>query len=371
MSLSDLLLRNGRARPGAGDAPDAAMEGYLGQVEEVLEDFFVASSTRGRDLTPRFAGLWDALRTTTAGGKRLRPRLVFTAWHGLGGADSTAAARVGAAFEVLHTALIVHDDVVDRDFTRRGKPNVSGLYLGQALAAGLPRPEAEHRAMSVGVVAGDVALLNAYRLLDRTDVAASVRSTLLDLLDEAVHASAAGELLDIEYSISAAGLQAQDVISMERLKTSVYSFEAPLKAGAVLAGADADIIAGLGDVGRNMGIAYQIVDDLLGVFGDEAGTGKSTLGDVREGKLTVLMSHASTRPQWPAIATHLGDPDLSEEQADQVRALLTEAGSRAYAEQLALSYAECAQERLLGADIPRTLSHGLERMLSAVLDRRR
>ncbi|MCZ2402230.1 polyprenyl synthetase family protein [Paenarthrobacter sp. Z7-10] len=341
------------------------------QVNTVLHDFFTASRLRAHRLTPRFATLWEALQTTTEGGKRFRPRLVFTACDGLGGADLKAAAVIGAAFELLHTALIVHDDVVDRDFVRRGRPNVSGRYLARALELGLPQSEAEHRALSVGVVAGDLALFSAYRLIDGAVVSRSTRSRLLGILDDAVFASAAGELLDIEFSFPDEDPLIQDVVAMERLKTAVYSFEAPLKAGAVLAGAGADTIAGLGEIGHSMGIAYQIIDDLLGVFGDEAGTGKTTLGDVREGKRTVLMSHAAGQPEWAAIAGHLGNPELSREHVQEVRDLLTKSGSRAHAEQLAVRYADRARARIDCPDIPEPLRRGLEPMLSALLERSR
>ena len=121
-------------------------------------------------------------------------------------------------------------------------------------------------------------------------------------------ASAAGELLDIEFAVPHAGTTVDEVLGMERLKTAAYSFEAPLQAGAVLAGASTETVAGLGEVGHSMGIAYQIADDLLGVFGHPSSTGKSTLGDLREGKMTVLTAHASTQPQWPAISEQLGNP---------------------------------------------------------------
>jgi geranylgeranyl diphosphate synthase type II len=347
------------------------MDGYLLRVDAVLAEFFTASRLRAQRLSPRFAALWEALESTTEGGKRFRPRLVFTACEGLGGADPQAAAIVGAAFELLHTALIVHDDVVDRDFVRRGRPNVSGRYLARALELGLPQNEAEHRAMSVGVVAGDLALFNAYRLIDGALVSGAVRSRLHGILDDAMLASAAGELLDIEFSFSGEDALIQDVVDMERLKTAVYSFEAPLKAGAVLAGAGADTIAGLGEIGHSMGLAYQVVDDLLGVFGAESGTGKSTLGDVREGKRTVLMSHAAAQPEWADIAGHLGNPELSREQAAEVRRLLIRSGSRAYAEQLAARFADRAWARISRPDIPEPLRRGLEPMVSFLLERTR
>ncbi|WP_434615022.1 polyprenyl synthetase family protein [Arthrobacter sp. A5] len=336
-----------------------------------MADFFAGSKARAAQLTPRFAKLWDSLEETTLGGKRFRPLMVWTAYKGLDGSQMLNAAQIGTAFELLHTAFIIHDDVVDRDFVRRGRPNLSGRYLQQAQAAGLPAGEAKHRAMSVAVVAGDLALFNAYRLIDRSEVGETVRTRLLEILDDAIMASAAGELLDIEYSFPDADISASDIIGMEQLKTALYSFEAPLKAGAVLAGANDQTIAELGKIGRDMGIAYQIVDDLLGVFGHEVGTGKSTLGDLREGKRTVLMGYAATQSEWPAIAAHLGNPDLSHTQADAVRKLLTTSGSRRNAERLARSFADQGLEGLSSAHIPEALRKRLENLIAAVIARTR
>ncbi len=367
---STIPLRTPAPAPTEATEATRPLENYLRHVESALRDFFDASKRRGQALTPRFARLWESLEATTDGGKRFRPRLVWTACQGLGGADLQKVATVGAAFELLHTALIVHDDVIDRDFVRRGRPNLAGEYLAQALDAGLPVTEAEHRAISVGVVAGDVALVNAYRLIDQA-VSGSVRERLLDVFDEAVLASAAGELLDIEYSLCSTGLLVEDVVEMDRLKTAVYSFEAPLKAGAVLAGAGEQTIAAIGEAGRSMGVAYQIIDDLLGVFGDEAGTGKSTLGDVREGKKTVLISHAFRQPQWSAIAAHLGNPELTREEAAEVRSLLTRSGSRDYAQRLARGFGDQALAGLQRPDIPEPLRLELGHVMSSALTRTR
>src|SRR5690606_22836334 len=117
------------------------------------------------------------------------------------------------------------------------------------------------------VIAGDLALSAAYRLVDRTGAADHIRSRLRELLDDAITASAAGELADVDFSLRDESPSVDEIVEMEREKTAVYSFEAPLQSGAVLAGAFDETVDELGEFGRNIGIAYQIVDDVLGVFG--------------------------------------------------------------------------------------------------------
>lgn len=338
-------------------------------VDAVLERFFGVAKTRASVIGPRYVTLWETLEKNSAGGKRFRPSMVLAAYEALGGRDLETAAYVGAAFELLHTALIVHDDVIDRDFIRRGGPNVSGSYRDLAQTAGIPVPTAEHRGMSVAVIAGDLALFNAFRLLDRSGVEGELRERLHEILDEAMFASAAGELLDVDFSLHPDPPSVDDIVDMERLKTAVYSFETPLQAGAVLAGANENAVEALGSFGRNLGIAYQIVDDVLGVFGDEGDTGKSTLGDLREGKRTVLIAYAATTPQWSEIEPLFGDADLDESGAASIRAALQECGARRYAEALARDFANRAWEQLASPSLPDPVRSEFRGFVATVLER--
>ncbi|NQX11606.1 polyprenyl synthetase family protein [Microbacteriaceae bacterium VKM Ac-2855] len=322
-------------------------------------------------LGPRYATLWQTLESNTRGGKRFRPRMVLSAYEALGGTDFEAAAHLGAAFELLHTALIVHDDVIDRDFVRRGGPNLSGSYRDEATTAGLSIPIAEHRGTSVAVVAGDLALAGAHRLVEGVGAADDIRARLLALLDEAIFASAAGELADVDFSLMPGMPTVDEVLEMERLKTAVYSFEAPLQAGAVLAGGSDEVVRALGDFGRNIGIAYQIVDDLLGVFGTEVATGKSTLGDLREGKRTVLIAYAAGTEQWPEIEPLFGDRSLSRSDAKRIRTTLATCGARGYAERLASDFANRAWEALNEPCVPEAFRAEVRPLVATVLERGR
>jgi len=339
------------------------------RVEAVLDEFFALAKERAARVGSHYVDLWGVLARSSEGGKRFRPQMVLTAYEALGGTDREASARVGAAFELLHTALIVHDDVIDRDFSRRGIPNVSGSYRDTATTAGIATPAAEHRGLSAAVIAGDLALTGASRMLLAVDCEAGLRAQLLDILDEAVFASAGGEMVDVEFSLSAAPPTVDEVLAMERAKTAVYSFEAPLQAGAVLAGAPDALVGLLGAFGREVGTAYQVVDDLLGVFGTEAETGKTTLGDLREGKRTVLVAHAATTVEWPTIEPFLGKPDLSEAEAEHVRGRLELSGARAFAEQLVRDHAARALALLADPLVPADLRTALTPVVDVVTER--
>ena len=340
-------------------------------VDAVLERFFSLAKKRAEPLGDHYQHLWGLLERNTQGGKRFRPRMVMAAYSGLGGSDLEAAAYVGASFELLHTALIVHDDVIDRDFVRRGIPNISGTYRDHAVDRGASAEIAEHRGVSAAVIAGDLALFNSYRLMERSGVAAEMRDRLLEVLDEAMFASAAGELIDVDFSIDPKTPVVEDILQMERLKTAVYSFEAPLQAGAILAGASEQIVATLGDFGREIGIAYQIVDDVLGVFGEESFTGKTTIGDLREGKRTVLIAFACATDRWEELRHLIGKHDLTEAEATTARTILEECGARAFADDLVNGCAQRALDLLAEPHMPAPLRAELHPVAATVLERMR
>lgn len=335
----------------------------------MLARFFTLAQSRAATMGPQYVRLWKALEESTRGGKRFRPGMVMAAYQSLGGTDSEAAAYVGAAFELLHTALIVHDDVIDHDFVRRGVPNLSGSYREQAIAEGHSERAAEHSGISAAVIAGDLALFNSYRLIDRSGVSGAVRARLLDVMDEALFASAAGEMIDVDFASATEVPRVDDILTMERLKTAVYSFECPLQAGAILAGASDEVVATLGDFGREIGIAYQIVDDLLGVFGAEEETGKSTTGDLREGKRTVLIAYAASTREWAEVEHLFGDENLTATDAERLRTALSDCGARSFTEGLARYYANRALARLAEPHILPALRAELHPVADVVLGR--
>lgn len=341
----------------------------LDQVESVLAGFFASAKRRAGGMGPAYQRLWAALEDSARGGKRLRPRLVMTSFNGLSGHNTTGAATVAAAFEMLHTALVIHDDVIDHDTQRRGVPNLAGTYQDRALAAGFSPADSWHRGSSAALIAGDLALTSTFRLANTAVMPQRVRDAVFDLLDEAVFASAGGEVLDVDFASPGSTPSPPEVMNMSRWKTAVYSFEAPLMAGGLLAEADDDVVQCLGTVGRLVGTAYQLVDDVLGVFGDGSVTGKSTVGDLVEGKYTLLMSYASNTSEWEQISGLLGLRTLSADQANQVRHLLTSCGSREYVEAQAQEYARSAREVLSGATLPEPLAADLDAIIDHCVER--
>ncbi|RYB92049.1 polyprenyl synthetase family protein [Nocardioides oleivorans] len=310
--------------------------------------------TRAALVDRHHALLWEALEAATQGGKRFRPMLVVATHDALGGSRARAAAEVGAAIELLHTALVIHDDVIDGDHVRRGQPNVSGRFQSYARTAAADPDDVIGYGLTAALLAGDLALAAAVRATATCDAPREVVHRLLDLLDSALHTSAAGELADVRLSMGRDEATLAESLAMEERKTGAYSFALPLQAGAVLADAPAGTTDRLGAAGRMTGTAFQLVDDLVGVFGDPVRSGKSTTNDLRTGKQTPLLVHARSTPEWARIRDYVGRDLTADEQAD-VRSLLVAAGSRRFVEDLAEQHLADARVVLTDLGVPATL----------------
>jgi geranylgeranyl diphosphate synthase type II len=338
-------------------------------VAPALDRRLDAAAVVAGDLGASYARLWGAVCESTEGGKRFRPALFTTAYESWDGADTMAAAEVAAALELLHTAFVVHDDVIDHDLVRRGRSNVVGSHVRFAESMGATPARSNDFGVAAGILAGDLALAAAIRTVAGCPCPRETVQRLLDLFDRALHVTAAGELCDVQMALGVEEPSLSDTLTMEERKTGVYSFALPLQAAAVLAGQPPDVVDAVEQVGRLLGVAFQLADDLVGVFGDPAVTGKSAVRDLRSGKQTPLMAHARGTRWWPRIAPYVGDEELDASQAEQVRLLLIRSGSRRYVEELAASHGEAALGLARDHDLPPRLVASLSWLIEDLLGR--
>jgi geranylgeranyl diphosphate synthase type I len=284
-----------------------------------------AEAVRWADVDPVLSEPIAALRDLVrAGGKRLRPAFCHWAFVGAGGApDSSTVVDAGAALELLHTFALVHDDIMDGSDWRRGVPAVHRRFItehGDARWRGDPRRFGEGAAILVG----DFAFVYADMLFADAPVPAR------RIFDELRVELCVGQYLDLVGTASASNDPAQ-AARIERYKSGKYTVERPLHLGAALAGRLGELETPLSAVGLPLGEAFQLRDDLLGVFGDSAVTGKPVGDDLREGKLTPLVAVAAARVNaaGTAMLGRLGCPDLSDDDVEALQALLVDCGARA------------------------------------------
>jgi geranylgeranyl pyrophosphate synthase len=282
--------------------------------------------------------LGAALGHALGGGKRVRPRLLADVHDGLGGRRPEAVLGMAAAIELLHTAFVIHDDLIDNDDRRRGRPSVPGRFRAGAEEMHATARGTQIYATAGALLTGDLALTAALRAVATLDLPADPRLRLMELVTEALTTSATGELADVRLSLGVTCPGYDDVLELAYRKTAAYSFVLPMQAGAVLAGARAATVASLSEAGRALGIAFQLYDDLAGMFGDSDTTGKDPLADLREGKPTLLLCHARSMAAWPEIEPRWGDPNVTLADLHVVRRLLEDAGTRGHVETVAAAH---------------------------------
>jgi geranylgeranyl pyrophosphate synthase len=334
---------------------DFAGTGVHEAVQDRLDAFFTDRISLATAYGDNYRLLWEAARSASQGGKMFRPALVVGVYRDLGGTDDDSALRVATAFELLHTAFLLHDDVIDRDLVRRGVPNLAGSFAADASAQGASDLAAQTWGQASAILAGDLLLQASQGFLARLGAPADIRTELLDLFDRSIFVSAAGELADVAFSAGVRLPSLLDVMAMTEQKTASYSFEAPLKAGAILAGADTNLLTILGEFGRLVGVAFQLRDDQLGVFGNTEITGKSVLGDLLNRKETPLIAHARSTPRWPQIEEALDDLGASDSDGSSVRAALEECGARTFVDELIDDHVRRAESLLSDANLPAVL----------------
>ncbi|MGZ0710497.1 polyprenyl synthetase family protein (plasmid) [Coraliomargarita sp. W4R53] len=292
------------------------------QIDAAIDESISRILIRTNALGPSFAALGSALSRAASGGKRLRPALVAASFRAFQphAPLNSAVCSTAAAFEILHTAFVVHDDVIDHDLERRGVANVAGEFRQRGYALGANAPGAANLGDAAAILAGDLLLHEATRLIAFADANLNIRESLFGLLDDAIYVSAAGELADVENSVSASIHDHETILTATVNKTAVYTFSAPLRAGALLAGATPEALLVLDEVGGRLGLAFQLVDDLIGAFGTAAQAGREAGGDLREAKRTPLVAMARESTSWAHVdaalsAAHTGPVAVKDAQA--------------------------------------------------------
>ncbi len=302
-------------------AVDAMLRARTREWSELLTDV-------GGDLEPVVATLREAVE----GGKRLRA--AFCLWGARaasGGGLPEGAVEAAAALEMFHLAALVHDDVMDHSDARRGRPTVHRRFA-DAHAARAGRGDADDHGAAVAVLAGDLCLTWSDDLLAAATAAAPVTASAVRGVWSRMRTQViAGQYLDVlGQTEPASTAEVRRVRRVLQFKSAKYTAEHPLLLGGALAGGPEDLMPGLAAFGLAVGEAFQLRDDVLGVFGDPDATGKPVLDDVREGKRTLLVAlaeEAADGPQRAVLRRRLGDPTLDERGLAEVREVLTATGA--------------------------------------------
>ena len=329
---------------------------FRAQVQAALEEFLDEQAARLAPLGPDAARLLAEARTSVSGGKRFRAAFCYWGFRSVAGAsyadsDEAALVRACASLELLHASALVHDDYMDASDTRRGRPATHRGFEAEHRADGW-RGDPEQYGASAAILLGDLLLSWSDELLRRCGLPLDRVVAALDVFDRCRSEVITGQFLDV--SVQARGVADVDAaMTVLRFKSAKYSIERPLHIGATLAGGTPEQLGQLTAFGLPLGEAFQLRDDLLGVFGDPSATGKPAGDDLVEGKRTVLVALALDGASAEGAArldAALGST-LSAEQVTELRRIIDDSGAHAQVEQVIGELATTATDALARADV--------------------
>lgn len=335
---------------------DKFLQGYL---DDRIQTLVKADTIIGRELG-------EAVKDfILSGGKRMRAAFVNYGYRAVGGSDDKKINFASASIEILHSFFLIHDDVIDKSDLRRGKPTVHKiyqmLYEDKGLLKELNANERNHFASSAAIMTGDVCCALAYEALFESGFDAQKTIDALKMMQKTVLLTGIGEMIDIITPLNKTATE-EDVLHLHYLKTALYTVEAPLLLGAILHGTSTEILGSLSKYGHPVGIAFQIQDDILGMFGTEKELGKPIGSDIREGKHTLLTvkafenASASQKQKMEAI---LGNPAITELEIQEFKDITVSTGSLEYSKNRATALINEGKGALVGVPIQEDIKERL------------
>jgi geranylgeranyl diphosphate synthase, type I len=342
-------------------------------VETALAAFLCRQRARLAAIDPALAQVADAIDGLVLGaGKRLRPVFGYWGYRGAGGADRDEIVTALAALEFLQASALIHDDVMDASDTRRGEPAVHRRFEATHRGGGWNGDPATF-GQNAAILAGDLCLAWSDEMLHGAGVDHAALARARVVFDEMRTEVIVGQYLDV---LAAAG----DDISVERAskiatyKSAKYTVERPLLMGAALAGASGDLTDAYSTYGLALGEAFQLRDDILGVFGDPSETGKPAGDDLREGKRTYLIATAfalAGTADLEIMHAYLGDPDLDGDRVERVREIISSSGALGRTEARIDALTEEALAAIAQATLADDTGDALTELAAALVRRRR
>ena len=321
-----------------------------------------------KDDNPIIRPFMEDLADLNQGGKMLRGMLVVFGYQiarharGVSDIDLAVSDALAQTFEMFQTGVLVHDDVIDNAAQRRGKITVHRRYEHRLdvrdirMVSGIEKPQ--EIAKSVGICVGDLGIYYANKLLADSYGTDPALGRLISYFDDIVIQTIRGELLDVvlPYEIQDPGigederakLLEKSIYDIYFLKTAGYSVIGPLHLGMILGGAEAKEMAALDKCARDIGIAYQIMDDILGVFADPEILGKDVGSDVAEYKQTILYMYVRTmKPEYAEeLLQYYGKKHVNSRDIEQVQRIFEESGALAYAQSVLADHFESAERKI-------------------------
>lgn len=309
------------------------LEQYNNDIQPVINKFFQDQKKEVAKIAPIAGKIVDDFKDFLEGGKKLRGCEVLLGYEMFGGNDRKAGLLTSLVIEIIHASLLIHDDFMDQDDLRRGRPTMHKKYAQYG---------GEHYGASMAITIGDEGFFLANYLLNSLELPLVRLSKATKFLSQILMGTGLGQALDISYEASGK-LTEEDVLHVHRYKTAEYTISEPISIGAILAGADEKKLKAIKDFGIPLGIAFQIRDDEMGMFSTEEALGKPVDSDLRESKVTILIVKAFEKAvgeDLRFLKYAFGNKNLSIKEVERVREVIRKNGALEYSQKLCKKYVE-------------------------------
>ncbi|MBQ0982183.1 MULTISPECIES: polyprenyl synthetase family protein [Micromonospora] len=327
--------------------------GLRQRVDKALTEFLAGQRGRLAAVDDALAPVAEAIEAfVLGGGKRLRPAFAYWGFRGAGGVDGDQVVTALAALEFVQASALIHDDLMDRSDTRRGEPAVHRRFAARHRQSGWGG-DPDGFGDAAALLLGDLCLVWSDELLHSSGLDLQALARARPVFDEMRTEVTVGQYLDV-LTQATGDTSVERASKVARYKSAKYTVERPLLLGAALADATADVRTAYSAYGLPLGEAFQLRDDVLGVFGDPALTGKPAGDDLREGKRTFLVAAAGEATDDAGrelLFSRLGDPELDEQGVARLHELITASGALARTEQRIVTLTDAALAALTAVDL--------------------
>lgn len=333
------------------------------EIAAYLEELFKEKSVEFSKISSMGADICNRLYRFSIQGKMIRGGLVSVGYSLFKNdhskeQNSKLLIKAAAAMELLQSALLVHDDIMDRDQTRRGAKTIFYQYKEMTQKQGLDEPY--HLGESLGICVGDIAFFLAFEILSAMKIDPFIHREILRLCAREISYVGVAQMQDVYWGASKTPVDDEEILRLYLYKTGRYTFSLPLMIGALLARQPREKISLLEKLGEYLGIMFQIKDDELGLFGDETHIGKPVGSDIKEGKKTLyygyLQRRASSKDR-SKFSSIFGNENITQKELEYIRNLTVSLGIREMVSNLVSELAKKAKTLIPSADKAQTDAH--------------
>lgn len=312
---------------------------YSKRSNRYLKSYFANKKKIGKKIDRTVVESLNIFENYSSRGKKLRGALTVLGYQIAGGKSFNRILPVSCGIEILHNFLLIHDDIIDKDKIRRGKPTIHRLFS---------KGRGKHYGISKAIIIGDIGAFLGYELIVSSKFPRDKITKALSKLNEKLLETGYGQILDIEFDYKK-HITWRDILKTRIYKTAYYTFVMPLSVGAILGGASEKTVDSIEKYGIPVGIAFQLADDILGVFGDKKKTGKSNESDIRSGKKTFLYAKAlelADKKDREFLLKWYGSERIDAKKIARIKKIIKVSGSLGYSQKRARDMTEKGKENI-------------------------